>query len=167
MICLALILLAASTRVDLVNELLQIPADDWRYVELGLKQQPALVLADFQEESGPPHVKMMLVRHEDMSRLQSGRAPAPLVATSPAKAGRLLYRVPAPGDYVLVIDNRNGDRQAAMVRLRVTLDFSLGRQPQVTQLSPRRQLTVILVSFAVFFGIVTYSARRLLRGIRH
>jgi hypothetical protein len=25
---------------------------------------------------------------------------------------------------------------------------------------------VILISFAVFFGIVTYSARRLLRGIR-
>jgi len=36
----------------------------------------------------------------------------------------------------------------------------------MTRLSPRRQLVVILLSFATFFGIVTWSARRLLRGIR-
>jgi hypothetical protein len=48
----------------------------------------------------------------------------------------------------------------------VVLDFGARPGPQVTRLSPQRQFTVILISFAVFFGIVTYSARRLLRGIR-
>jgi hypothetical protein len=36
----------------------------------------------------------------------------------------------------------------------------------VTRLPARRQLTVILISFAVFFGIVTFSARRLRRAIK-
>ena len=40
------------------------------------------------------------------------------------------------------------------------------RGPLVIRLPRERQLTVIVVSFAVFFGIVTYSARRLLRGMR-
>jgi hypothetical protein len=51
------------------------------------------------------------------------------------------------------------------VHIRVWLDFAR-RGPVVTQLSPERQLTVIAISFLVFFGIVTYSARRLLRTMR-
>jgi hypothetical protein len=52
-----------------------------------------------------------------------------------------------------------------MVHLRITLDFSR-RGPTVTRLSPQRQLAVIAISFAVFFGIVTFSARRLLRNLK-
>jgi hypothetical protein len=53
------------------------------------------------------------------------------------------------------------------VRLRVSLDFSPRRLgPEVTRLSPERQLAVIVISFAVFFGIVAYSGRKLLRAIR-
>jgi hypothetical protein len=53
------------------------------------------------------------------------------------------------------------------VRLKISLDFAPRPQgPEVTRLSPRRQLTVILISFAVFFAIVSYSARRLLGAIR-
>jgi hypothetical protein len=36
----------------------------------------------------------------------------------------------------------------------------------VIRLSPARQLTIIVITFAVFFAIVSYSARRLLHGIR-
>jgi hypothetical protein len=62
-----------------------------------------------------------------------------------------------------MVDNL-GD-SPAMVHLRVTLDFSR-RGPTVTQLSPQRQLAVVAISFAVFFGIVTFSARRLLRHLK-
>ena len=48
-----ILLLAASTSVDLVNEVYQIPASEWRYVELSLNQQPALVRAEFRVEDGP------------------------------------------------------------------------------------------------------------------
>jgi hypothetical protein len=167
MIPLALILLAAATRLELVDEVLRIPAGDWRYVELGLKQQAAFVAADFEVQSGSQHVKIELMRHEDLERLRAGRPNGVMAATAPAASGRLLYHVRVPGDYVVVIDNRDGDGQEAVARLRVALDFGARPGPQVTRLSPQRQFTVILISFAVFFGIVTYSARRLLRGIRH
>jgi hypothetical protein len=36
----------------------------------------------------------------------------------------------------------------------------------VTTLSPRRQIEIVIISFAAFFGIVSWSARRLLKGIR-
>jgi hypothetical protein len=174
MIPLALILLAAATRLELVDEVLRIPAGDWRYVELGLKQQAAFVAADFEVQSGSQPVKLELMRHEDLDRLRADRPNGVIAATALAASGRLLYRVRVPGDYVVVIDNRNANRNAngnadgreAVARLRVVLDFGARPGPQVTRLSPQRQFTVILISFAVFFGIVTYSARRLLRGIR-
>jgi hypothetical protein len=166
MIPLALILLAAATRLELVDEVLHIPAADWRYVELGLKQQAAFVAADFEVQSGSQPVKLELMRREDLDRLRAGRPNGVIAATGLAASGQLLYHVRVPGDYVVVIDNRNGDGREAVARLRVALDFGARPGPQVTRLSPQRQFTVILISFAVFFGIVTYSARRLLRGIR-
>jgi hypothetical protein len=166
MIPLALILLAAATRLELVDEILRIPAGDWRYVELGLKQQAAFVAADFEVQSGSQLVKLELMRREDLDRLRTDRPNGVIAATAAAASGRLLYHVRVPGDYVVVIDNRNAGGQEAVARLRVALDFGARPGPQVTRLSPQRQFTVILISFAVFFGIVTYSARRLLRGIR-
>jgi hypothetical protein len=63
-----------------------------------------------------------------------------------------------------VVDNR--DARPAAVHLRISLEFGASPGPAVTRLSSRRQLTVILISFAVFFGIVTFSARRLWRAIK-
>jgi hypothetical protein len=42
-VALAGMLLAAPTSVELVDEVYQIPANQWRYVDLTLKQQPARV----------------------------------------------------------------------------------------------------------------------------
>ena len=166
MISFALILLAAATHVELVNEVLRVPPGEWRSVQLGLKQRPAMVAADFEVESGPAHVRLALMRREDMERLK-GELPAGVMAmTAPASSGRLRYRVRVPGDYVVVIENRGGDARPVEARLRVALDFQMQSGPEVTRLSPGRQFAVILISFVVFFGIVSYSARRLLRGIR-
>jgi hypothetical protein len=64
-----------------------------------------------------------------------------------------------------VIDNR-GLRAPLRVHLRVWLDFSPRSAQDVGYLSRERRLAVILISFAVFFGIVTWSARKLLHAIR-
>ena len=162
---LALFFLAApSTSVLLVDELYQIPANEWRYVEVSLEQQPALVSADYRAEAGAKDVRLALLRRDDLERLRGGRAHGWLAETDAGPTGRLRFRVRDPGEYAIVVDNRSGDGPAS-VYLKVGLDFGLGRAPEVTTLSPRRQLAVILISFAVFFGIVTWSARRLLRGV--
>jgi hypothetical protein len=65
----------------------------------------------------------------------------------------------------VVINNRES-RVPVQVHLRVWLDFSARAAQGVGYLSPERRLAVILISFAVFFGIVTWSARKLLQATR-
>lgn len=160
---LALILLLAASRVELVDEVFQIPASEWRYVDLGLKQRPAVVGARFEAAGQNARVRLTLLRKEDLEKVRSGVAHGEIDSTAAAARGALSYFVPTAGDYVLLVDN---DAPApAKVHLNVWLDFGR-RGPAVTQLSPRRQLTVVLVSFAVFFAIVSFSARRLLKAVR-
>ncbi len=159
-----IVMMAASTNVDLVDEVYRIPASEWRYVEVDLNQKAAMVRAHFQVQSPSAKVRLALMRREDLERLREGLPHGVIDETDAAASGSLAPAVHGPGHYVVVVDNRS-DRPTE-VRLRVSLDFSGRFGPEVTRLSPRRQLTVILISFAVFFGIVTLSARRLLRGIR-
>lgn len=155
-----MLLLAASSRVQLVDQTYQIPANDWRFVDLGLRQRSALVRANFVVESGPP-VQLLLMEQADMERLNRGETHGVASATAVGEAGHLAIRPGKPGDYVVVIENRSGRLETSKVRLRVSVDFV-----EATQISPERQLTVIAISFAVFFGIVTYSARRLWQAVR-
>ena len=158
---LAWILMAAAfSSVELVDQTYLIPANDWRFVDLGLRQRPALIKAEFDVQTGPP-VQLVLMERPDLERLNRGEAHAVVAATRVQSHGRLEMRTVRPGDYVVVVENRSGQNEAANVRLRVSVDFV-----EATQISPERQLTVIAISFAVFFGIVTYSARRLWQGVR-
>jgi hypothetical protein len=75
----------------------------------------------------------------------------------------LHFTVLHPDDYDVVVDNREG-RRDVKVRVRVALEFS-SSGPEITTASPARQLTVVALSFLFFFGVVTYSARRILRAI--
>lgn len=166
MISFALILLAASTHLELVNEVLRVPPGELRSFPLVLKQHPAMVAADFEVQSGPARLWLALMRRDDLKRLHDELPAGVMAGTIPGSSGRIRYRVRVPGDYVVVIENRGGDARPAEARVRVALDFQMQSGPEVTRLSPGRQFAVILISFAVFFGIVSYSARRLLRGIK-
>ena len=166
MIPVALILLAASTHVDLVDEVFRIPAGEWRYVELGLRQKPAFVSAEFEVRSGSRDVRLALMRQDDLERLRGSRPSGVMAMTETGASGQLRYQVRVPGDYVVVIDNRAEPDRPAEAHLHVALDFGARPGPEVTRLSTARQIAVIAISFAVFFGIVSYSSRRLLRGIK-
>ena len=166
MIPVALLVMAAATRVDLVDETIRIPAAEWRYVELKLHQKPALVSADVDVLSGPARVRLALMHREDLDRLRAGRPYSVLAATEPEASEKLRFAVRKPGDYVVVVDNRMDGNQPVTAHLRVSLDFGEPPGPEVTRLSPQRQAAVIAISFAVFFGIVTFSARRLLRAVK-
>jgi hypothetical protein len=161
-LALAGILLAAPIGVELVDEVYQIPSNQWRYVEVSLKQQPALVSASFQVLTGAGQARIALMRGQDLERLRGGQPHGVVAVTPLASSGNLSYYVHVPDDYAIVVDN-HADKPSA-VHLRIALEFGGSPRPAVTRLSPRRQLAVILISFAVFFGIVGYSARRLWRA---
>jgi hypothetical protein len=163
-----LLLMASSSIVDIVDEVYQIPAEQWKYIELPPTEKPAILHAWYSVESGPPEVRLALMRRADLERLRQGLNHSVIETTPLAATGALqpsiLPSIQGAGDLVVVVDNRG--EAPSHVRLRVYLDYAIRRGPEVTRLSRERQLTVILLSFATFFGIVTWSARRLLRGIK-
>lgn len=154
--------LAAATRVLLVDEVYSIPADQWRYVELGSKQQPALVVAHFDAPQGDS-LSASLMRLSDVENLRQGLPHGFVTGVGPGRAGTLRAQV-APGDYVIVLDNQTKGGRAATAHLLVWMDFSTA--PAVTVLSRSRQVTVIVISFAVFLAIVGYALRKLWEGAR-
>ncbi len=156
---------ASSNSVEVVDEVYKIPGKPgWRYFELGLKQRPARVMASFETPSGSRRVRLALMRGDDLERMRAGMPHGWIAMTELGAAGSMEYAVHHPGDYVLVVDNQA--REATDVHVRVSLDFGDRSRPDVTRLSPQRQLSVIALSFAFFFGVVTYSARKLLRSVR-
>lgn len=161
-----LLLLAASAHLILIDDVYTVPASEWRYVEVVLQQQPVVVECDFKLVSGNSAVRSVLITRTDLQQFRLNR-PVNLLAATPFEAsGSFRHQVRLPGTYAVIIQNRQEDAESAKVNLRVALDFSGGAQPQVQYVPRRRQLAVILISFAVFFAIVTYSARKLLRAIK-
>ncbi len=164
MLALLLMLLAAS-RVELVDEVYRIPAQDWRFPDavISLKQQPALITARYDTDPPAAGIRVALLRREDLQKRIDGVPHGIVDSTPEGPRGELHYAAAAPGEYVVVIDNVA--RTVATVHIRVALDFARAG-PAVTELPPARQMTIVVLSFAVFFGIVSFSAHRLLRGIR-
>jgi hypothetical protein len=155
-----MLLLAATTRVDLVDEDYQIPAGDWKWVEVDLRQQPAVVMASYFVEGGTGQVRIALIARDDLDRLPEN---ALLSSTRRGGSGSLAYRVRDRDSYAILVDNRTDKTNAATVRLRVSLDFA---RAHATQLPRERQVTVVAVSCLAFFAMVTYSARKLLKAAR-
>lgn len=157
------LLLASSTRVEMFDETPTIPRGKWQYFPVNLRQQPATIEASFEVQSGSTQVRLALLTQADEERMDADAPYGVLAATPMGARGSLRFRVRGPDDYAIVVDNRDGDRDTT-VRVRASLDFArMG--PDVTRASPQRQITVIALSFLFFFGVVTYSARRILRAI--
>jgi hypothetical protein len=158
MIAALLFLLAAFARVDLIDENFEIPANDWRYVPRPLTQQPAMVDCVFQSDRPDTQVRLVLVGETDLNLWRAGRDHQEIAATPAGSRGTL--RIPVhDADTYVAIENRAP--KPVRVRLRVFLE-----QPRVRYLSRSRQLAVIVISFGVFFAIVSLSARKLLKSIR-
>jgi len=158
MIAALLFLLAAFSRADRIDENFEIPANDWRYVPRPLTQQPAMVDCVFQSDRPDAQVRLVLLSHGDLNLWRTGRDHEEIATTPVGPRGTLRMSVHDADTYV-AIENRAP--RPVRVRLRVFLV-----QPQVRYLSRGRQLTVIVISFGVFFAIVSLSARKLLKSIR-
>ncbi len=147
-----------------MDDVHQIPAGDWKYVEIPLHGKPARISANYEVLSGSNHVRMSLMLHQDLEWMNSD-GPGSILSTPEGARGNFADRIRRFGDYVIVLDNREG-RRPASVRLRVNLDFSSFGRSDIGRLSPRRQLIVIAVSCVAFLGIVGFSANRLRRAMR-
>ena len=152
----------AASRILMVDEAFPVPAGEWHFVPIDLKQRPATVTASFDAPSGADRICLALVSRNDLEQLWRGLPQGALEIVGPARSGRLRHAVRFPGEYAIVLDNQLGDGKTPMVRLRIWLDFGVPSGPDVTMLSPGRRLAVIAISFAVFFVIAFFAGRKLL-----
>jgi hypothetical protein len=151
------LLLALFARGDLVDETFEIPANDWRYVPRPLTQQPAMVDCVFQADRPDAQVRLVLLSQSDLNEWRAGRDHEEIASTPAGRRGTLRMPVHEADTYVVI---ENAAAKTVRVRLRVYLE-----QPQVRYLSRGRQLAVIVISFGVFFAIVSVSARKLMKSI--
>jgi hypothetical protein len=159
----ALLLLAAAGSQVLLDEVFQIPASDWRYVPVTLKQPPVTVECEFRVLSGNGEVRLALVNRDGLEQLRQGDR-EPLGSGAYQTQGTLSRMVRVPDEYAVAVENSS--RGPVRVRIRVTLDFSERFRPQVGYLSPERRFAVIVVSLSVFLAIVIFSARKLREAMR-
>lgn len=152
----------AASRVMLVDEVYPIPAGEWHFVPIDLKQQPAMVTAAFDAPAGANNIRLALVSRQDLEHLWRGLPQGALEIVGPGRTGRLRQSVCSPGEYAIVLDNQRGDGRTPMVRLRIWLDFGMPVCPSVTTLSGTSRLVVMVISFAVFFAIALVAGRKLL-----
>jgi hypothetical protein len=158
MIVALVFLLATSPRPLLVDKAFQIPALQWRYWDHPLTAEPALLVCQFDSERADARVRVALVSRRELNAWLSGHDHEELGSTPVGPSGVMRVAAHDPETYV-VIDNR-GARPAA-VHLRVFLDAA-----SVRYLSRSRRLVVVVISFAVFFGIASFSARKLLKAAK-
>ena len=156
MIAALLFLLASYSTVEVVNEDFVIPAHD-RWAVGDPIDRPARIDCDFQSSPGT-RVRVVLLTSEAWQAWLAGQSHDEIIATAVGSHGSLSQYVREPGTSVVI--HNLGD-QPARVRLRVFLE-----QPNVRYLSRGRQLAVIIISFGVFFAIVSLSARKLLKAAR-
>jgi len=148
------------------SQVIEVPAHDWGQFEIALLQRPAFVDANFAVVSGSPTMRMALLDRADFERLRNGDPHGMLAATGAGAIGALHYHVRRPGRYVIVLDNRASVDRPTKVRVSVWVDFSPPGGPDVSEISPERRLIVVLISCTVFFSVVTFSLRRILRAVK-
>jgi len=157
-----LLLLFAVDSQTLMDEAVDVPANDWRYAQVMLKQLPVTIEYEFQVISGDGAIRAALVNQEGLEDLKKGDR-EPLGSGAFQKQGSFSRLIGVPDEYAVVIENRGPGR--ASVRLRVSLDFS-DRRVQVRYLSSERRWAVIGISACVFLAIMLISARKLLGAMR-
>jgi hypothetical protein len=131
---------------------------DYRWVPLHIRRAPVQVDAAFEVEDGDPTVHIEIVAEGDFRPMQRGLRHDSLSATDVAMSGSLRYRIDTPGDYRVIVTNKSGAKPA-LVNWRVST--ALTPAPVATELSPRRRVVTIVVSFLLFFAMAGYSGWRL------
>lgn len=155
-----LLLLAASGSVVLTDDVYQIPAGDWRFVRFAIGRRAATAECRFATVGGG-EVRAELVSQSDLEAIREHKNYDALVSTEDTQRSGFSQYLDQPGEYAVVLENPG--KRPVVVQLSVAMSFA---QPSAKYLSHSRQLTVILVSFGVFFVIVTFSARALLRAMK-
>jgi hypothetical protein len=138
---------------------------DFRWVPFTVRQTPAEVDCHFEVIEGNPSVHVELLPMSEIRLFDRGLDHETMAVTPDGRNGDFRRIIDMTGQYAVVVVNGKRARPAT-VSLQVRTSVNPAASDVARTLSPRRRLTVILISFAFFFVTVTWSARKLIRGMR-
>ena len=161
----ALLFLAAAAFAAEQPQAFRLAPGDFRWVEFTVRQVPTLVECRYSVVSGGATVRAELLPRSEFTALYRGREHHAMTTTPASSNGSFRQVVDEPGRYALVLLN---EPKAAPAM--VSLDFRTEINPRNDEIARAlpagRRLTVILISFAVFFVTAGWSGRALLRATR-
>lgn len=158
------LLAAAGDPSGGAGQLVTLDPDDFRWVDVTVRQVPAEVDCSYQVVKGDASVHVELLPRSELRAFSRGRDHDTMARTPDERNGEFRRVVDQPGHYVVVLKNARRSRPAT-VQLNIETNFNPAADVART-LSPGRRLTVIAISFAVFFATVAWSGHRLLRAMR-
>jgi hypothetical protein len=154
------LLLSAGSHIVL-DDTIEVPRAEWRYVDIEAKEPMMVVNCEFEVVSKNTPVRIVWIPRAELESFRAGRREGILAATPFGLDGKLRHFAPAAGDYAMLIENQPLRPSRAKVKLKVWLE-SVVRPKYV---SSQRRLAVILISTIVFFSIVSLSAFKLSRAL--
>ncbi len=144
--------LHAAERRDLFDETILIPRSQWRGIRVALSSRPATVRCRFTITEGQSSVRAVIMSAADTERFRKGESFRMLATTGAGRQGSLDFRIPRPGDYMLLIDNRTTGGEAVKLDLKAWLDFQEGDQFGPREL-PSQTRSIVLGLSAVWMMV--------------
>jgi hypothetical protein len=136
---------------------------DYRWVPFTIKQTPTEVDCKFEVLQGGLELRVELLPMSEFRLFSRGREHSTLVVMQ-QHSGAFRRIIDQPGQYAVVL--KDIASQAETVSLELNTDVNPNAGAIARELPARRRLTVILVSFGLFFVIVSVSGLWLVRSIK-
>ena len=145
------------------NQAVRLDAGEYRWWPIYVRQVPTQVNCHFEVLNGPQTVHAELVPQDQFHAFIRRKNYEKLTATGAAKNGFFSQIIPTRGNYaVVIINEKNAPTAIVSLSIETNINPSAGL---VRTLPPRRRLTVILVSFAIFFVAIGWSGWRLIQAM--
>ncbi len=162
---LIVLFVAARAQAQDPGQPFRLAPGDVRWVPFTVRHTPTEVDCRFEVIEGNPTVHIELLPMSELRSFNRGEEHSTMALTPSAHSGDFRRVIDIRGRYALVVVNAKNAPPAT-----VTLDLRTNANPSnadvARTLPPRRQLAVILISFAFFFITVTWSSRKLIRAMR-
>ncbi len=157
----ALLLAAAGSGS---NQAVRLDGGEYRWWPVYVRQAPMQVNCRFEVLNGARTVHAELVPQDQFHAFIRRKSYEKLVSTGDTKNGFFSQIIPKRGNYAVVIINKK-NAPAAVVSLSIETTVNPSGSALARTLPPHRRLTVILVSFAIFFLSVGWSGHKLIQAM--
>jgi hypothetical protein len=156
--------LLLTAQVETTQQIRLAPGE-YRWVPLTVKQIPTEIDCHLRVTEGNPTVHAELLPMNEFRLFVRGQAHDTLAISREGENVEFRRIVDSRGQYAVVVRNeKNADLVSLSFDVRTEVDPSSGAVAQT--LPAGRRLTVIIVSFALFFVTVVWSGMKLTKAVR-